>query len=142
MRNVTASTTSISHNFSASSTTPTVEEKQFGFVNAEKTCWLHSAVREMRRKCSTKSLAFGSRSDHDPNRVTAFPSHGRVTPKSQSKSKSGHGRVTAFASHRRITSGSSTILYDRRLAVPLCLSRLSFLFTLLVIIISTGRVCF
>ena len=93
----------------------------------------------MRRKISKESLAFGSRSDHDPNRVTAFPSHGRVTPTSQSKSKSGPGRVMDFASHRRITAGSSTILYDRLLAVPSGLSCLSFLFMFPAISISTGR---
>ena len=114
-------------------------DQMLGKCVAEKRLRWHSPVKETRGKCSTKSFAFGSRSDHDPNRITAFPSHGRVTPKSQSKSISGHGRVTAFASHRRITAGSSTILYDRLLAVPSCLSCLSFLCTFLVISISTGR---
>ena len=74
----------------------------------------YSPDKEMRRKCSTKSLAFVSRSDHDANRVTAFPSHSRATPKSHSKSKSGHDRVTAFASHRRITVGQYYMIDSSR----------------------------
>ena len=93
-------------------------------------------------KCGRNVPRNHSRLDHGQVmiRIGSFPSHGRVTPKSQSKSKSGHGRVTAFANHRRITVGSLTILYDRLLAVPSCLSCLSYLFTFLVISISTVRI--
>ena len=77
----------------------TAEEKQIEFVNAEKTCWMHSAVREMRRKRVPRNH---SRLDHGQIMIRIGSRLFPVTAGSHPSHNQNRNRVTAFA----ITDGS------------------------------------
>ena len=102
MRNFIASTTSISHSFSASSTMSTVEEKQFEFVNAEKTCWLHSAVREMRGNVPRNH----SRLDHGQIMIRIGSRLSPVTVGSHPGQNQNRHRVTVESRLSQVADGS------------------------------------
>ena len=81
----------------------TAEEKQFEFVNAEKTCWMHSAVREMRRKRVPRNH---SRLDHGQIMIRIGSRLSPVTVGSHPGHNQNRNRVTVESRLSQVTDGS------------------------------------